>query len=242
MSWPELRLLAHQTAYEQKVFWRNRMAAVLSVAVPVVMIIATGVFVHGRGAAGLVALASILSFTVMSGSFNSVAMTMIVRRQLGQLKRLRGTPAPAWVITGAVLASTAMLTMGQTALLVVTGPVLGAGIPHNPLPLVALAALGAVSFGALAMALTARVSKAEVAGPVVNIGFMLLLVVSGTLFPLSPGSTMARLTSWLPVRQFRVGMGDAVSRGQLNTTACVVLAAWMVAGVTVTVRRFRWTP
>lgn len=239
-----LRLLAHQVAYEQRVYWRNRTAAILTLGFPVLLVGVTGAFVpradHAATGAGNAVLASLVSFTVMSTAFQNVAHTLVARRQLGQLKRLRGTPVPSVVIILGLVGSIGLIAVLQATMLVALAPVLGAAGPRHIVLTASLVALGTVAFGALAVAATAKVSRPEVSGPVVSIGFLALLFLSGAMVPLPERSVLARASSWFPMRPLRTALEQAMGLGAVDLRSVAIVAAWGLVAVPVAARRFRW--
>ncbi len=86
----------------------------------------------------------------------------------------------------------------------------------------------------------------EAAGPVLGIVFFVLLYLSGLWFPLHPGSTLARISAWFPVRHFMIAtFAPFDPRPHANAFAwhdLLVLAIWAAAATFVAVRRFRWEP
>ena len=95
-----MRLLAHQLAGEQRLFWRSRELAFFTFALPIVFFVLLG-SVYGdeeiegvKGSAYL--LAGMLGYGVAATAFAGLAITTVIRREDGVLKRLRGTPLPAW--------------------------------------------------------------------------------------------------------------------------------------------------
>lgn len=99
-----LALFAHQFRYDQKVFWRNPASVFFTVAFPVVLLlIFATVFgdetVDVRGGIETTAyyVPAIITLSVISATMQSLAMSLVIAREDGRLKRGRGTPMPAWV-------------------------------------------------------------------------------------------------------------------------------------------------
>ena len=112
-SMTDVALVATQLRYEQKSYWRNPAAAFFTFAFPLVLFF---ILVADRRDArrdkdlGGAKLAqyytpSILSFAVMSACFLNIAMNLVRQREDGVLKRMRGTPLPAWALIGGIIGS-----------------------------------------------------------------------------------------------------------------------------------------
>ena len=54
-------------------------------------------------------LAGVLGYGVAATAFAGLAILVVIRRETGILKRLRGTPLPAWAYVVATLASTVVV-------------------------------------------------------------------------------------------------------------------------------------
>src|SRR3982751_5072466 len=109
-----VRLFVHELRTEQKLFWRNREAAFFTFFLPIIFFLIFG-SVYGddtikeggtrvRGAAYLEA--GMIGYGIASTAFAGLAITLVIRRESGVLKRVRGTPLPPVTYLAATLAST----------------------------------------------------------------------------------------------------------------------------------------
>jgi len=107
-----MKLFLHELRTEQLLFWRSREAALFTFFLPVIFFLIFGSIYgnstitkeHIRAAPFLEA--GMIGYGVASTAFAGLAITMVVRRESGVLKRLRTTPLPAATYLVAVLAST----------------------------------------------------------------------------------------------------------------------------------------
>ena len=104
-----MRLFLHQFRGEQLLFWRSREAAVFVFLFPLLLFLLLGT-VYGGTLQGPPApdylVAGLLGYGAPNTAFGGLAITLVLRREQGVLKRVRGTPLPRSVYLGAVLAST----------------------------------------------------------------------------------------------------------------------------------------
>ena len=139
---------------------------------------------------------------------------MCFNRDAGILKRTRGTPLPGWsYLSGRVIHS-----MIVGAILVVITLVFGWAFYDGTFPMgtallefVVTFLVGALSFAALALALTGAIPNADAAPPIVNAAILPLLFLSGIFFPLDD-----RTPQWIvfignvfPVKHFADAMRSA---------------------------------
>jgi ABC-2 type transport system permease protein len=133
-------LVWHQIRYEQLSFWRNPQSAFFNFAFPLVFFaILAGVFgnatlatIGGRPVTGLQYYTStIVAVSVMGACYSQLAVTLSLRRQDGILKRLRGTPLPAWVMFAGLVAHCIMLSLIDAALIVGMGLLYGVPMPGH---------------------------------------------------------------------------------------------------------------
>ncbi|MFL5928593.1 MAG: ABC transporter permease, partial [Gaiellaceae bacterium] len=107
-----MSLLAHEVRTEQTLFWRNREAAFFTFLLPIIFFVVFGSIYgdsHIKEEGGLRAApfleAGMIGYGVASTAFAGLAITMVIRREGGVLKRIRATPLPPWTYLVAVLVS-----------------------------------------------------------------------------------------------------------------------------------------
>jgi ABC-2 type transport system permease protein len=251
----DVALVATQIRYEQKSYWRNPGAAFFTFAFPLVFFfILVGVAGGGHDASVLgagVKLAqyytpSVLAYGVMSACFLSISLTLVRQREFGILKRMRGTPLPAWAFIGGVIGNAVIVaTLLSVVCILFAIIVYGVSLPASHiLPLIVTIALAALVFCALGIAASSVIPNMDAGPAIVNLPYFVLVFISGTYFPINGG--LAKVAQWLPLRPFIVAMykafnpfttGSAWAPHQLGA-----LAAWGVIATVFAVRHFRWTP
>ena len=99
--------VARQLRFEQRVYWRNRSTAFFTFLLPLLFL---GVFatvgkdreVDGRPYSE-VFIPGMLGFAIVLTTFAGLAITLVIRRERGVLKRVRGTPLPPAAYMGALI-------------------------------------------------------------------------------------------------------------------------------------------
>lgn len=246
-----MRILAHELANQQRLFWRSRESAFFTFLLPIILLVVLG-SVYGddeidgvRAASYLVA--GMIGFGVVATAYAGLAINTVIRRESGVLKRVRGTPLPPAVYLGAAVLSTLIVIAIQVAIQVLVGRfVIDAGWPQAPGSLVVGLLLGAVSFAALGLATTGLVRSAEGSSAVVNAIYLPMVFISGVFFSVSalPGFLEA-IANVLPLTYLldlvRSVFIDGESLGS-SLTAVGVVALWGAAGLAIALRTFRWEP
>ena len=246
-----MKLFLHELRTEQMLFWRNREAAFFTFFLPVIFFLVFG-SIYGndtisgiRGAAFLEA--GMIGYGVASTAFAGLAITMVIRRESGVLKRIRSTPLPPATYLVAVLASTFLVFVIEAALIVVIGRALfHVGLPHGPWSLLAVLVLGAASFAALGLGLTSVVHSAEGSSAVVNAVYLPMSIISGTFFsPQHYPSFLKAIADVLPLTYFtKLTRSVMIEHHHIwsESGSLAVVLGWGVIGLIAAVRGFRWQP
>lgn len=243
-------MLAHQLRFEQRMFWRSREAAVFVFVFPLLLysLLAS---VYGDEISGVpaedVLLAGLFGYGAANIAFGGLAITLVIRREAGILKRLRATPLPARTYLAAVLLSTLVTFAIETAaLLVLGGLAFGASMPANWLGFAGAIVIGVACFAALGFAAAALIRSDEGVSAAVNVVILPMAFLSGSFGPtaefpafLQAIADVLPLTYFLDVTNGVYLEGDSLFA---DPTALVVLAAWGLAGLAVAVARFGWMP
>jgi ABC-2 type transport system permease protein len=246
-----MRLFLHELRTEQLLFWRNREAAFFTFFLPIIFFLIFGSIygdsdINGiRGASFLEA--GMIGYGVASTAFAGLAISLVIRRETGVLKRIRATPLPPAAYLLAVLASTFVSFLIQAALIVAIGRVLfSVGLPDRPLSLLAALAIGAAAFAALGLGLTGVVRSAEGSSAVVNFVYLPMAIISGTFFsPDKYPGFLKGIADVLPLTYFtRLTRDVMVHHHHLWSDAGSLgaIALWGVIGLVAAVRGFRWQP
>ena len=244
-------LLLREVRVQQKLFWRSREAAFFTFLLPIIFLLLLGSVYGDEEIDGIngstYLLSGLLGYGVVATAFAGLAISLVLRRESGVLKRVRGTPLPTSVYLAAVIASTlVVIAANAVAQLLVARFVLDARWPASLGWLALALLLGALVFAALGIALTGAMRSAEGASALVNAIYLPLTFISGVFFSTEglPGflqaiADVSPLTYLLDLIRSLVLEGDAVYD---SAESLLVLGAWGLAGLVVAVRVFRWEP
>lgn len=251
------RLVLHQARYELLSFWRNPQSRFFTLLLPIIFLVIFATVIGGTtttpsGAHIKVStyyVPGIATLAIMAACFTNLAVTVVTQRELGVLKRRRATPVPATtLIAGRALVAVAT-SLVLVAVLIALGRIaFGVHLPTATLPGIALATVvGALAFSCLAYAVSAFISTADAAQPVLQFVTLPLYFISGVFVPDANNPRWLRgVANVFPVRHLAQALlfafdpashGPGIAWGQI-----AAVAAWGVGGLVVAVRRFRWAP
>lgn len=245
-----MRLFLHELRNQQLLFWRNREAAVFVFVFPPLLFVLLGAVYGGRieGYPAVdVLLAGLIGYGCANTAFAGLAITLVIRRESGLLKRLRATPLAPRTYLAAVLVSTLAVFVLQMLVTLALGLLLyGASGPRSAAGLVLAVLLGVAAFAGLGFGATALIRSGEGSSAAVNLVLLPMAFLSGSFGPTrSYPAVLRAIADVLPLTYFIRLLDGVYLRGEQvwsDPAAVAVLAAWGAAGLAVAWRRFGWMP
>ena len=229
---------------------RTGRTMILNIAVPILILVVTGLHNGKSSGAGAFQVASFdiglaLAYGLMSSSLIGYSVTVARDRDGGVFQRLRVTPAPTWAIMTSRLLVQLVLDLVMTVIVVVIGTIMHhlAFSVGDFLLFGCVSLLGGVMFLAIGQAVVGLVRSATAVNAIGRILYVLLLLLgllgsSGLL-----GDTVKAISEWSPVGAMITLYGGVLnlgSWGQLETNALIASAIYIVVGAFVGIRWFRW--
>lgn len=238
-------------------FRRNPAATFFTIIFPILFLMIFG-FVFGNEDIGdgrkvaTFIVPGILTLSIVSATYVNLAMGQVIRREAGQLKRLRGTPlSPFGHILGQILASLVIVVF-MTMLVTVIGRIFfGVAFSWNSIVVFALSiALGSISFSALGLALTSVIPNEDAAPAITNATVFPLYFISDVFFfdtdDDDGGGFIDRLGDFFPIKPLTESLQPSynpfIESVSIPWAKWAVIAAWGLAGVLVAARFFLWVP
>jgi ABC-2 type transport system permease protein len=254
----DLRLVAVQARFQLTSLARNRRAVILGIVFPVVLLVMfNSVFVRHDDTVKLAGAtitahayftAAMLAYAILGSAFNQLAIGLVSQRESGQLKRLRGTPVPAWtfvvatvlrVVTTVGLIAAVLLAIGRFAYDV---PISAEALAE----IVLYVLLGTATMCSIGIAATTVVTDVDSASAALPFAAVLLAFISGIFVAVDqlPG-WLERIGRFFPVYHLASGLQTALGRAgdtALSARNVAALCLWTLGGIAVAARRFRWEP
>jgi ABC-2 type transport system permease protein len=247
---------------EVKQFFREKEQVIFTFLFPIMMLaIFSAVFggeehFDGRVSAATYFTPGMIASGIFLSSFQSLAVTIAMERDDLTLKRLRGTPmSPQSYFIGKVglVLVTSILQFGLT--LLVAGLVLGADLPTAPARWLGFGwifVLGTAAGSVLGIAFSVVPKSGRSASAVITPVVLVLQFISGVFFVYNelPG-WMRTVAEVFPLKWLAQGMRSVFLPADFEAqevggswqlgTGAIVLSFWLVAGLFLAQRFFRWT-
>ncbi|MEV6417689.1 ABC transporter permease [Kribbella sp. NPDC051718] len=250
-----------RTKLEVREFFREREALIFTFFFPIIFLaIFSAVFGDTDFGQGVNAATYFTPGMIASGiflsSFQSLAISIALERDEGLLKRLRGTPMPPQSYFIGKIGQVLITSIAQIALLLaISGLLLGVDLPTDPSDWVNFAwifVLGTASGSVLGIAFSVVPKSGKAASAVVTPVVLLLQFMSGVYFVYSSlPAWMRGVASVFPLKWLASGMRSVFLPDDFVQTepgqswhlgiGAIVLAVWLVVGLIVAQRVFRWT-
>lgn len=237
--------MLHQYAFENRVFWRNRSSVFFTFLMPLFILTLAMLASQSNHKYGRQLIPGIAALGIVSTTFQALAIGLAFHREQGVLKRLRATPLPLIDLIGSKLLVVATVALVEVAIILAYGRfVYDMGWPQDWVLFVAFGVLGGMCFSALGFALASFIRAAESAPALTNAVYFPLMAISGVFYS---ADTLPRVLSDIAQVFPLYHLVQALHYSYVGKSAefalhAAVLAAWCVAGVAFTMRRFYWEP
>ncbi|HSZ80829.1 MAG TPA: ABC transporter permease [Polyangia bacterium] len=187
----------------------------------------------------------LIGMNVMQGSLWGVGWAIVNLRVRKLLKRLRATPMRrAELLVAFMLARLVVVPIETTTLLVFARLVFGVRVAGSLPALAAVATLGALSFGGLAILVASRAQNVETVTGLINTVMIPMFITSGIFFSNAHFPTVLQpLIAALPLSALNQALrAVAIDGAGLAALAspCAILLVWGALGYAVGLRAFRW--
>jgi ABC-2 type transport system permease protein len=252
-----LRLTAAQVRYQNRIFWRTPIAAVFTLAFPLMFLVLFNLLFHGTikitGRNPLTIAQfytpSLAVFAAASATYTNLATGTAIARDAGILKRFRGTPLPAWSYLAGRVGSAMWIALLAVIVMLAVG-VLAYGLELRAVTLPAAAltfAVGVACFASLGVAVAGLAKSGDAAPALANFTILPLAFISDIFLPLdNPPRWLVAVADVFPLKHFSRAFQDAFSPFTtgwgFRWGSLAVMALWAVIGAVVALRTFGWDP
>lgn len=245
---------------EIRQFMRQRESVVFTLAFPIILLAIFGSVFKTTLAEGVTFsqyfVAGMIASGLVNTGFQQLAITIPMEREFGSLKRLRGTPmhVASYFIGKSLLVLVSMAI--QVVLLLAGGMIFfGVQLPSDPykwFTFTWLIVLGSAASTALGIAFSSVPKSGRGASAVVSPVVIILQFFSGVFFVFTdlPG-WMQQVAAIFPLKWMTQGMRsvflpDSFALREVAGTweterTFLILMAWLVAGIFLAIRTFKWS-
>jgi ABC-2 type transport system permease protein len=255
-SRPGPLLALGQIRYQLLLLLRSPLGFFITLVIPLLLLVSLNV-IHPPTAASLPGglryaqflTPAVSAFCLLNACYVTTVTSMVLAREEGILKRLRGTPLPAWTYLGGRSGSALVTSLVAVAVIITTGvaffhvSVIWRAMGY----FAAAAALGMVCFFLLGVAVTMAVPKTDAALPVAYGTVLPLAFISDVFFPAEHAPRwLYDLASAFPVapvaRAMEAAFNPATHSWPMPATGLLVVLGWSTAAAAVIALAFRWEP
>ena len=244
---------------EIKQFFRQRESVVFTLLFPLILLAIFGSVFNTKIAPGVTFsqyfVAGMIASALVNTGFQQIAIFIPVERDLGALKRLRGTPMPAtsYFIGKAIVVTVSMLL--QVVLLLAAGVAFfGVSLPRESNKWILFAGiliLGSVVSTILGVAFSSVPKSARGASAIVSPVVIILQFFSGVFFIFTDlPAWMQQVAAIFPLKWLTQGMRsvflpdsfatrEIASNWETGRTFAII-GAWLIVGTVLAIRTFKW--
>jgi ABC-2 type transport system permease protein len=240
-------------------FSRQKEAVVFTIFFPVILLAIFGSVFKDTIAPGVTFsqyfVAGMIASGLVNSGFQNIAINIPIERDLGAIKRLRGTPLPitSYFIGKAISVFTSMVV--QVFILLAIGVAFfGLNMPTEPIKWLTftwLLLLGTASSTALGVAFSSVPKNGRGASAIVSPVVIILQFFSGVFFVFTqlPG-WMQQVAAIFPLKWLTQGMrsvflpdtfaAQEVAKSWEGGRTAIILLVWLIVGLFFAVKTFRW--
>ena len=251
-----LPLFLKQIIYENKSYRRNPAAAFFTLVFPLLFLFMLRIFGNdsveidgGTVSRATKYIPMITAFSVIGSSYTGIAMTLTLNRDIGVLKRYKGTPLPLIIFLLGKIAHNTIVSFALAVIIaVIAFAVFDVSLPTNSIASFLLTMiLGAATFTSLGIAFTSLIPNSDASAPMVNASVIPLMFISDVFIPMdSAPNWLNSIAQLFPVRPFSLSLQEVYSPFSSGLTETpenyAILFAWLVIGLIASLKFFSWEP
>jgi len=240
-------------------FTRQKEAVVFTIFFPVILLVIFGSVFKDTIAPGVTFsqyfVAGMIASGLVNTGFQNIAINIPIERDMGAIKRLRGTPLPITsYFIGKAISVLASMVVQVLILLAIGVAFFGLNLPTEPskwLTFTWLLILGSASSTALGVAFSSVPKNGRGASAIVSPVVIILQFFSGVFFVFTqlPG-WMQQVAAIFPLKWLTQGMrsvflpdtfaAQEVAASWESGRTALILFVWLVAGLFLAVKTFHW--
>jgi len=235
---------------EARLAWRQPSGIIVSIVISVGLLVVFGevpVFKQTSANLGGLSAFDVYIPTLIAFVIGVIALTylpgpLVSYRELGILRRLSTTPAPAsWVLAAQLVVQASLMLISILILLIVGIGFLGASVPKNPAGLILAVILAIAAIFMIGIAVAAVAWTTSAARGIMAAVFYPLLFFSGLYYPIQllPGVLQA-VSHYSPLGATVQALQATMFQGFPPVRPLLVMAAYAVVFGFVAKRFFRW--
>lgn len=242
-------VIAH-TKMELKLFFRETLAVLFTLIVPAASFVIFGMMFKSQSYDGLdffqAYIPSMLAIIIFTTAFFSLGLQIVIDREKGVYKRLKGTPINQNAIfTATIIKGFFAIYLGTIEILLIAKLGFDSALTKHPLQFFLALTLCAVTFFALGFVISSLAKRMQTALGIAMVSMYPMLFLSGATLPLNVfPEFLQKLAAIIPltyvVNVLRYGWNGTMFTADAVLDLAVLVGMLIVAAVIGT-KFFRWT-
>lgn len=242
-------VIAH-TKMELKLFFRETLAVLFTLIVPAASFVVFGMMFKSQSYDGLdyfqAYIPSMIAIIIFTTAFFSMGLQIVIDREKGVYKRLKGTPINQNAIfIATIIKGFLAIYLGAVEILLIAKLGFGSALTAHPVEFLIALTLGSVAFFALGFIVSSLAKRMQTALGIAMVAMYPMLFLSGATIPLEVfPDFMQKLAAFIPLTYVVEVLRDGWN-GTLFTSGAMVditvLIGILIVSALIGIKFFRWT-
>jgi ABC-2 type transport system permease protein len=242
-------VLVH-TKMEMKLFFRETLALLFTFIVPAVSFVVFGMMFKSDSYDGLdyfqAYIPSMIAIIIFTTAFFSMGLQVVIDREKGVYKRLKGTPLNQKAIfTATIIKGFFAIYVGAIEILLIAKFGFGAGITEHPLQFFIALTFCSITFFSIGFIVSSLAKRMQTALGIAMIAMYPMMFLSGATIPLEAFPEILQKFAVIVPLTYVVNVLRDGWNGSLFTAGAlvdlIVLAGILIVSTIIGTKFFRWT-
>lgn len=242
-------VLVH-TKMEMKLFFRETLALLFTFIVPAVSFVVFGMMFKTDSYDGLdyfqAYIPSMIAIIIFTTAFFSMGLQVVIDREKGVYKRLKGTPLNQKAIfTATIIKGFFAIYVGAIEILLIAKFGFGAGITEHPFQFFIALTFCSITFFSIGFIVSSLAKRMQTALGIAMIAMYPMMFLSGATIPLDAFPEILQKSAVIIPLTYVVNILRDGWNGSLFTAGAlidlIVLAGILIVSTIIGTKFFRWT-
>lgn len=238
------------TKMELKLFFRETMAMLFTFIVPAVSFVVLGFMFNSNTYDGLnffqAYIPSMIAIIIFTTAFFSMGLQVVIDREKGVYKRLKGTPLKqSAIFTATIIKGFLAIYVGAIEILLIATLGFKTSLTSHPFEFFIALTYCSVTFFAIGFLVSSLAKRMQTALGIAMIAMYPMMFLSGATFPLEAfPNILQKMAAFVPLTYVNNLLRDGWN-GNLFTSGAitdfVVLFGILIVSSVIGIKYFRWT-
>lgn len=239
-----------QTKMELKLFFRETLPLLFTFIVPAVSFVVFGLMFQTNSYDGLdyfqAYIPSMIAIIIFTTAFFSMGLQIVIDREKGVYKRLKGTPLnQSAIFTATVIKGFFAIYVGVIEILLISKFGFGAGLTEHPFEFFLALTFSSITFFSIGFIVSSLAKRMQTALGIAMVLMYPMMFLSGATIPLEAYPEVLQKLSVIVPLTYVVNVLRDGWNGTLFTSGSLVdlgvLAGILIFSTIISIKYFRWT-